>query len=396
MHDLAFVHADAAHVDWQVALADCQRQLDTQDFLRQAKAEGARPLTLGWCYLSDYYALAAEAILAALQQNWPGVSWVGTTGLGVSASGVEYIDEPAMVLMAAPFPRHAFQLFSGRQPLPPASSASSGFVPHTALVHAEGSTPDVQDLLHELSARTATGYLFGGLSSARNRTLHIADSVFSGGLSGVLFGPEVELVSRVTQGCQPIGPVRAVTRSDHNLLFELDGKPALDCILQDVGVERDAPLQTMAEALAGTLAGLNSATDDAPVLPGRFGADTVVRHLIGLDVQHRVLALADMIEPGMRLAFCKRNPAAARADLVRIATEIRTEIEHSGRGHACGALYISCSGRGGPHFGAPNAELQTVRRALGDLPLAGFFAGGEIARDHLYGYTGVLTVFTSH
>ncbi|MCY1216612.1 hypothetical protein D9M68_83850 [compost metagenome] len=392
MHDLSFVHADAAHVEWQVALADCQRQLDTQDFLRQAKADNAPPLTLGWCYLSDYYALAAEAILAALQQNWPGVSWVGTVGLGVSASGKEYFDEPAMVLMAAPFPRDAFQLFSGRQPLPP---ASSGFVPHTALVHAEGSTPDVQDLLHELSARTATGYLFGGLSSARNRTLHIADGVFSGGLSGVLFGPEIELVSRVTQGCQPIGPVRAVTRSDHNLLFELDGKPALDCILNDLGVERDAQVETMAEALSGTLAGLNSAADDAPVLPGRFGSDTLVRHLIGLDVQHRMLALADMVEPGMRLAFCMRNAEAARADLVRVATEIRTEIERGGS-RARGALYISCSGRGGPHFGAPHAELQTVRRALGDLPLAGFFAGGEIARDHLYGYTGVLTVFTGH
>ena len=30
---------------------------------------------------------------------------------------------------------------------------------------------------------------------------------------------------------------------------------------------------------------------------------------------------------------------------------------------------------------------------LGDVPLAGFFAGGEIAHHHLYGYTGVLTVF---
>jgi small ligand-binding sensory domain FIST len=54
---------------------------------------------------------------------------------------------------------------------------------------------------------------------------------------------------------------------------------------------------------------------------------------------------------------------------------------------------VSCAGRGGPHFGAPSAELQIVRRALGDVPLVGFFAGGEIARDHLYGYTGVLTVF---
>ena len=58
-----------------------------------------------------------------------------------------------------------------------------------------------------------------------------------------------------------------------------------------------------------------------------------------------------------------------------------------------GAIYVSCSGRGGPHFGAPSAELQIIRRALGDVPLVGFFAGGEIARHHVYGYTGVLTVF---
>ena len=58
-----------------------------------------------------------------------------------------------------------------------------------------------------------------------------------------------------------------------------------------------------------------------------------------------------------------------------------------------GALYVSCAGRGGAHFGAPNAELQIIRHALGDVPLVGFFAGGEIARHHLYGYTGVLTVF---
>ena len=60
-----------------------------------------------------------------------------------------------------------------------------------------------------------------------------------------------------------------------------------------------------------------------------------------------------------------------------------------------GALYFSCSGRGGPHFGAPSAEAQIVQHALGDVPLVGFFAAGEIARHHLYGYTGVLTVFTA-
>ncbi|CAG2156502.1 hypothetical protein LMG31506_05722 [Cupriavidus yeoncheonensis] len=391
MHDAAFVHAHAANARWQEALADCRMQLEAQLAVQQAQHGHAVTLTLGWCYLSDYYAPAAERILDALQQEWPGVAWVGTSAVGVCACGVEYIDEPAMVLMAAPLPRDAFRLFSGRQPLP---AASSGFTPHAALVHAEGSTPDLQDLLHELSERIATGYLFGGLSSARNRTLQMADGIYSGGLSGVLFGPRVGLISRVTQGCQPIGPARTVTRADRNLLFTLDNEPALDCVLKDLGLARDAPTQDMAEALSGTLAGLSAGADDAPRLPGMFGAETMVRHLMGLDVQHRILALADVAEPGMRLAFCTQNPSAARADLMRIGTEIRAEIESGTVGRVLGGLYISCSGRGGPHFGASNAELQLVRRALGELPLAGFFANGEIARDHLYGYTGVLTVFT--
>jgi small ligand-binding sensory domain FIST len=100
--------------------------------------------------------------------------------------------------------------------------------------------------------------------------------------------------------------------------------------------------------------------------------------------------------------------AAARRDLVRICAEIREEVE-AGADEAAlltepalgaaptrqiaGAIYVSCSGRGGAHFGGPSAELRTVRQALGDVPLVGFFAAGEIARHHLYGYTGVLTVF---
>ena len=117
----------------------------------------------------------------------------------------------------------------------------------------------------------------------------------------------------------------------------------------------------------------------------------------------------------MTLAFCERNAEAARADLIRVCAEIREALEpeeltfpvasalsapeaesapHPAR-RIAGAIYVSCSGRGGPHFGAPSAELQIVRRALGDVPLVGFFAGGEIARHHLYGYTGVLTVFAA-
>jgi small ligand-binding sensory domain FIST len=387
-----FIQAHASHADWRVALAEIQRQVQSEIATRALRHGESAPLTLGWCYLTDYYAPVAEAIVDELHLAFPGVAWVGTVGVGVAASGIEYFDEPAMALMIAPLPRASFRLFSGRQPLP---AASTGFVPHTALVHGEGSTPDVQELLQDLSARTATGYLFGGLSSARNRTLHIADGVFNGGLSGVAFAAEVDLISRVTQGCQPIGPLRQVTEAERNFVVSLDGRPALDCVMSDLGLDRDAPDQELFEALAETLAGLSNATEDMPKRPGQFGAETVVRHVVGVDREHQVLAIAEQVEPGMRLAFCARNAAAARLDLVRIATEIRDDLESGSARHIAGALYVSCSGRGGPHFGAPHAELQVLRNALGDVPLVGFFAGGEIARHHLYGYTGVLTVFAA-
>ena len=43
-------------------------------------------------------------------------------------------------------------------------------------------------------------------------------------------------------------------------------------------------------------------------------------------------------------------------------------------------------------FGSRGAELEVIRRTLGELPLVGFFCNGEISRDRLYGYTGVLTL----
>ena len=166
-------------------------------------------------------------------------------------------------------------------------------------------------------------------------------------------------------------------------------------MLHDLGLDPDSPDDELAQALSTTLVGLVTAAEDVPTRPGQFGADTVVRHLVGVDRQHQVLAIAEQVEPGMRLAFCTRNAEAAELDLVRIATEIRAELESGAAPRVAGALYVSCSGRGGPHFGARHAELQMVRKALGDVPLVGFFAGGEIARHHLYGYTGVLTVFTT-
>jgi small ligand-binding sensory domain FIST len=402
-----FAHAHVSHPDWRLALSLAGAQIDAQQRDREV-AHVTEP-TLGWIYITDHYAPHARALFAELQQRWPGVAWVGATGIGVSGNGVEYFDEPALALMLADLPPDQFRLFSGAHPL-----GADGFVASTAQVHADPTTSDLAELIGELSERTQTGYMFGGLASARTQTLNIADGVFEGGLSGVAFGPEVTLLSRVTQGCQPVGPVRHITQGERNVVTELDGEPALDCLLRDLKVDGSQPRDALPR-LRQTLVGLSDGDDDLLSRPGQFGTDTRVRHLIGIDPQQRGVAVSDLVQPGMQLAFCSRDTEAARRDLVRICSEIREELEpeelpletalalhggdpaqrapHPAR-RIAGAIYVSCTGRGGPHFGAPSAELAIVRHALGDVPLVGFFAAGEIARRHLYGYTGVLTVFT--
>ena len=175
-----FAHAHATHPDWRVGVALAAAQIDAQR--SDPAGTHIRQPTLGWVYFSDHYAPQANALLADLQRRWPGVAWVGAVGVGVSANGVEYFDEPALALMLSDLPRDQFRVFSGARPL---GQASAGFVASTAQVHADGRTDGLPELIGEMSERTATGYLFGGLASARSQPLHLADGVFEGGLSGV-------------------------------------------------------------------------------------------------------------------------------------------------------------------------------------------------------------------
>ena len=414
-----FPYGHATHPQWQMAAALVLAQLRGQMAL---SGYAANP-TLGLLYITDHYADQAQQIQQFLSAELPLISdWSGTVGVGIGATNVEYFDEPALALMLLDLPSDQYRIFSGVSPL------SMGFEVNTALVHADGSTPDVDELIAELAHRTDAGFLFGGLSSSRRASVQFAvaadgtirgqgaaSGVFSGGLSGVAFGPKVGLVSRVTQGCKPLSRSRTVTAAEHNLLLTLDGEPALDVLLADLQVSLERPQQAL-EAVRATLVGLTtSAEGEAVRQTGNFGNDVTVRHIVGLDPQRRGVAIADYVQRGSRMAFCQRHAQAARADLVRICAEIREELEGveaplqtvaalpsapmdspaQPERRIRGAVYVSCLGRTGRHFGGPSAELQLVRKALGDVPLIGFFAAGEIAYDHLYGYTGVLTVFTS-
>jgi small ligand-binding sensory domain FIST len=441
-----FPYGHATHPQWQFAAALVLAQLRAQ----MAQSSYASAPTLAILYITDHYSNQAQDILDFLSAELPEVTdWTGTVGVGIASNNVEYFDEPALCVMLCDVPAHQYRVFSGVAPLAALEDETDellkelpppAFQAHTALIHADGNMPDAAEMIAELSARTRTGYLFGGFAASRHQSVQFAvggngnikgqgaaSGVFAGGLSGVAFSDEVLLLSRVSQGCQPLtangSKTRKITACDGNLVIELDGEPALDVLLHDLNVSLEQPQEAL-EAVRATLVGISQDSQTVSH-PGIFGSDVRVRHIIGLDPAKRGVAIAEAVQTGMNLAFCQRNVAAARSDLVRICAEIREELESQSQPEEiawgdnaglaeladrsfqygqtdngglpakriAGAIYVSCSGRGGPHFGGPSAELQIVRKALGDVPLVGFFAGGEIARHHVYGYTGVLTVF---
>mgnify|MGYP003332450137 FL=1 len=417
-----FPYGHATHPQWQMAAGLVLAQLRAH----LALPEYANAPPLGLLYITDAYAHDAQDILDYLSAELPEVTdWAGTVGVGIAANNVEYFDEPAMCVMLCDVSSEHFKVFSGVAPLVHATG-NNPFIAHTALVHADAQTPDVTELIAELASRTESGYVFGGLASSRSEVVQFASGgdgnmagqgkaggVFSGGLSGVAFDAEVALISRVTQGCIPVAPVHTVTACENHLVTQLDGEPALDVLVRDLNIDLANPQPALAKVRA-TLVGLAHAKDASIKRTGDFDEAVLVRHIIGLDPARKAVAIAQAVEVGTQLTFCQRNAAAARADLMRIGAEIREALEpeemtaelagamntdidnqpHLARRMA-GAIYVSCAGRGGPHFGSPSAELNIVRRALGDVPLVGFFAGGEIAHQNLYGYTGVLTVFTA-
>ncbi len=421
-----FPYGHATHPKWEMAAGLVLAQLRAH----MALPDYAQTPTLGLLYITDHYAADAQDILQHLSDELPEVpDWAGTVGVGIAANNVEYFDEPALTVMLCDISSEHYRVFSGVAPLMSAGTGmtrGSHFVPHTALLHADAQTPDVPELIAELAQRTASGYVFGGLSASRTEVVQFAfngdgnmagqgraTGVFHGGLSGVAFDADVAMVSRVTQGCLPIAQTHTITSADHNVVLTLDHEPALHVLERDLKINL-ADKQPAIAKVRATLVGLSAEHDPSVKRTGEFDEAVLVRHIIGIDPTREAVAVAQPVEVGMRLTFCQRHAAAARADLTRICAEIREALEpeemtadlagalsedtninpHPARRMA-GAIYVSCAGRGGPHFGGESAEMHIVRRALGDVPLVGFFAGGEIAHQELHGYTGVLTVFTS-
>jgi small ligand-binding sensory domain FIST len=362
-------HATADH--WTLAASSCLAQL----------GELPARMNLGFLYVSDVWVNELAEVLAYFRAYTEVEHWVGTVGVAVCAMDREYSETPAIAVLVGAFPQEAYRVFCNvREDLaelavhePWRARTEARF----AVVHADPMNGMTPQLVARLAAHLGDGFLVGGITSSRHSHIQVADGLTHGGLSGVMFSGSVPVATGLSQGCSPIGPVHELTRCQRNIAVELDGRPALEVFYEDIGEILARDLNKVAGYI---FAGLP--------IKGSDTGDYLVRNLVGVDSKRQWLAVGELLEPGDGMLFCRRDAQSAQQDLVRMLQQLKQRV----RELPTAGLYFSCLGRGGSLFGQ-NRELEIIREVLGDFPLVGFFANGEISHDRVYGYTGVLSLF---
>lgn len=320
---------------------------------------------------------------------------LGCSGEGVIAGSEELETTPAVTLWVASLPEVAMEpvrlSFSPTQDQFKLSGwPESGVTDSSFLLLADPFTTPMQEVLKLIDERypgiKAVGGLAGGGQHADENRLIFQDEVLRGGLVGVRLSGPIDVRPVISQGCRLIGDRYVVTKAEHNLIHELGGMPALE------------RLQAVFESLTGEdrrrahrALHLGIVIDEQR---NRFErGDFLVRNLVGADQKTGSVAIGDIVQEGQTVQFQLRDARSASEDLNLLLASDRA----AHRRPALGALMFSCCGRGHGLFGRPNHDAATTTERLGPIPIAGFFAQGEIGpvggRNFLHGYTASMALF---
>lgn len=177
------------------------------------------------------------------------------------------------------------------------------------------------------------------------------------------YGPHLRVGFGSLGGWDAFGPERLITRSRGNVLYEVDGKSALELYKLYLGPHAaDLPASGLLFPLS-----IRSEFDETPV----------VRTILSVDETERSMTFAGDVPMGNYARFMKANFDRLIDGAVGAA---RTSHEAIGSAPCDLALLVSCFGRKLVLGQRVEEEVEGVRDVLGTAPLlAGFYSYGEIS-----------------
>ncbi|MFA9418773.1 MAG: FIST C-terminal domain-containing protein [Gammaproteobacteria bacterium] len=367
-----FVISSARRGDIDALVAELVLSIDPQS----VKA------SLGFLYVTEALATSLDQILQKLGQHLEVQDWIGTVGLGICYTGTEIYDEPAAVIMLTQF--QGYEAFAISNSSPGMGDALAGITtrvdsPGLGIIHGNPAQAEFTPTFQALCDTMSDTFFVGGLGSTYSSAPLVLNQATDATIAGVLFEDSAGMIVSHTQGCTPLQNSHVITRCEQNLVIELDHRPALEVLKEDIG-----------DVLARDIEKIGGYIFVGFPVPHTDKNDYLVRNILGIDLDRSIIAVGEYVEEGRSMMFCRRDGNSAVEDLQRMLRDIGSRISGPPRG----ALYFSCIARGRSQFGDDSVELKIIQQQLGDIPLVGFFANGEILHNRLYGYTGVLTLFT--
>ena len=346
------------------------------------------------------YQTEYEQLYQAVQTNSGCDELIGCSGMSVLTSGGEFEEEPAIAVMvlrseqlsAVPFSAQGTESEVGEQIQ---ESIQSALQDDSLLII----FPDIRavnpaELVKQIGSDGAALPVVGAAVSGDAtgaQMYHWKDAqATEGGATGVLLSGNFNTEIGVAQGCQPIGKPREVTKADGQIIFELDGEPALENFKGTLQLLTQDDIRR-----SGGTVFVGIAMDDTNKNPTR--GDFLIRNLVGISEEHAALAISEEVKAGQLVQFHLRNPAAAAEEIQAIVAQLAEKTREQSPAFG---LYFNCLGRGKGLYGVTNHDINIIQEQFPGLPVIGFFGNSEFApiggQNFAHAYTGVFVLCTAN
>jgi small ligand-binding sensory domain FIST len=333
-------------------------------------------------------------VAAALLEQGLARHILGCTGESVLAEEREVEGSPALAVWSITLPGVSIQpLRLDETGGPPFDWAGGLKKPDQALVILLGDPFSfrVDQFLGRINEQVRGLRVIGGMASGSQapggNQLILDGKAFPDGAVAMVLAGSLATRTVVSQGCRPVGHTMIVTNAENNLIHELGRRPALDA------------LRDMFQALSpDDQRRLQDGLHIGRVINEYQGSfqrgDFLVRNVMGAD-DSGAIQITDLIRVGQTVQFHVRDAETADEDLRESLLLAREQPPRSAR--PAGALLFTCNGRGTRLFQEPDHDVSVIHEILGPIPVAGFFAMGEIGpiggQNFVHGFTASIVLF---
>lgn len=363
----------------------------------RTKLNGQTP-DLTFLFVSHHHADHWETLAAEVRKQTGTKHLLGCTGETIVAGHLELSGGPALSVWSAVLPGRELTPFHIEFEKTPDGlmclglpELGEGAQVSGVLFVGEPFTCPVDAFIERLEEELPGAQLIGGMASGANtpgeNVLFLDDQrVMYGGVGVVVRGGS-PIRAIVSQGCRPIGTTLVITKAQQNVMIELGGKPAL--------VRLKEVFETLGEKDRGLMQQGVHVGVVMDEYKGTFErGDFLISNVLGADTQSGAIAAGTLVRVGQTVQFHVRDAETADEDLRQLLSEIPQRSSEP----PAAALLFSCNGRGTRLFPKPNHDASAIQEFCGPLPLAGFFAQGELGpvggRNHVHGFTASIALFT--